>query len=232
MEVPQARDLFCECLDAEQRAELKTITAANVQRQYLVSRVLVRAALKWWAGQAAEMWRLAAEANGRPYIVVPPGALVAPVVSISHSGNTVLCALASHGPVGVDVECVRTRDIDGLAREVLTDEERAQLARSTEPHRLFYRFWTLKEACVKALGTGLATPLHDISFDIIESRIRTHSKWLNADAYFLGFEVDPDTIAAIALLSSPRCDMTFHRLSAIDTLVAVNLNVFAATPAS
>jgi 4'-phosphopantetheinyl transferase len=88
-------------------------------------------------------------------------------VSLSHSGDVVLCGLAPSGLLGVDVERIRPRkQWEGLARFALHPAELRRLADLPEAARWqgFYRLWTLKEALAKALGVGLALPFNRISF--------------------------------------------------------------------
>jgi phosphopantetheinyl transferase len=87
--------------------------------------------------------------------------------SLSHSGGYAVIALTEGGVnVGVDVEEVRARSrLDALAARVLNDEEHAwwrAIEDADEQLRSFLRAWTSKEAYLKALGVGIATPLRDV----------------------------------------------------------------------
>ena len=87
--------------------------------------------------------------------------------NVSHSRRHGLIALAASGRLGVDVEPRSARrNLDALMEEALTPAEQARLARAGEQRRrqLFYRLWTMKEALVKALGTGFQ--LHVSEFEI------------------------------------------------------------------
>lgn len=91
--------------------------------------------------------------GGKPYL---PDA---PRFSLSHSGDHVLCAI-SEREVGCDVERIRPVS-HKLAERFFCPEEAAEIAAApTEEARLrsFFRFWTLKESYVKALGTGMRLP--------------------------------------------------------------------------
>jgi 4'-phosphopantetheinyl transferase len=82
--------------------------------------------------------------------------------SLSHSVDVTLVGVASGFPVGVDVEAVRrVDDYEGLAERFFADTEYRALRSLPELDRLrgFFACWTVKEAVVKALGTGLSTPL-------------------------------------------------------------------------
>ena len=92
-----------------------------------------------------------------------PGALLrgasAPVsFSVSHSGRHGLLAFAPDGRLGVDVEePVARKDLASLMAAVLTPDERTEIEAAGAEQRLgrFYGLWTVKEALLKALGTGL-----------------------------------------------------------------------------
>ncbi len=83
----------------------------------------------------------------------PPG----PQLSVSHSGDRVVVALADR-PVGVDVEQLVSQDLAGLAAQALTAAERT----GVHDTRALLTLWTRKEAALKATGHGLAAPLHDL----------------------------------------------------------------------
>jgi 4'-phosphopantetheinyl transferase len=78
--------------------------------------------------------------------------------SVSHSGDVVAVALTAAGPVGVDVEAVRTIDFAAVAESVCILAERRDLRSLTD----FYTFWTRKEAVLKATGEGLSRPMTDL----------------------------------------------------------------------
>jgi len=72
--------------------------------------------------------------------------------SISHKPDYVAGVVSLH-PVGIDLEEIRTFS-EGVRRKI-ADE--AEWALSSEvPERRFFRFWTAKEAVLKAAGTGLS----------------------------------------------------------------------------
>ncbi len=79
--------------------------------------------------------------------------------NVSHSGEHGLIAIAPEGRLGVDVEeRVAHRNMDLLIDGVFGPSEQAELAstRGGDKIHLFFRLWTIKEALIKALGTGFA----------------------------------------------------------------------------
>ena len=74
--------------------------------------------------------------------------------NMSHSAHCIAIAVAADD-VGVDIEWHRPIVASAsLARCVFDTEERRWLARQACFDEAFFRLWTLKEALLKALGTG------------------------------------------------------------------------------
>ncbi len=119
------------------------------RQQYIASRAMLRALLAEHTGAPATSFELAADERGKPVCVGGPG------VSISHGGDIVACAVVDAGEVGIDVEFPgRPRNISGIADRYFSAEEAEWLATRTPDH--FYMLWVLKEAWLKATGTGIA----------------------------------------------------------------------------
>jgi 4'-phosphopantetheinyl transferase len=82
--------------------------------------------------------------------------------NLAHSGTEVVCAVAVGRPVGVDIE--RERDDLGLldlAHRFFCPNEiqRLEAGPPERTVRLFFTYWTLKEAYLKAEGSGLGLDL-------------------------------------------------------------------------
>lgn len=103
------------------------------------------------------------EAHGKPH---PSGPARGWEISVSHSGEWVVLALAEGVPVGVDVERVSpARDLEGLAGYTLADAERDEWQRWDRDHRIdaFFGYWARKEALLKATGLGLSGGLRRVT---------------------------------------------------------------------
>ncbi|MDZ7598143.1 MAG: 4'-phosphopantetheinyl transferase superfamily protein [Desulfobacterales bacterium] len=72
--------------------------------------------------------------------------------SISHKPDYVAGVVSPH-PVGIDLEEIRTFS-EGVRRKIADEAEWA--LSSEAPELRFFRFWTAKEAVLKAAGTGLS----------------------------------------------------------------------------
>jgi 4'-phosphopantetheinyl transferase len=97
----------------------------------------------------------------------------APDFNLSHTGDVALIGIGAglkRGErIGVDIERAdREVNADGLARRVLTERERADLAPldTQARRRRFLRLWTCKEAMSKATGDALSAPFRRIDVDL------------------------------------------------------------------
>ncbi|XP_057534190.1 uncharacterized protein LOC130812657 [Amaranthus tricolor] len=87
--------------------------------------------------------------------------------NLSHTSSMIACGITTYSPIGIDVENKnRTlkNEIIPFARRFFSLNEVEYLARILDPEmqrQEFIKMWTLKEAYVKALGTGFsATPFN------------------------------------------------------------------------
>lgn len=76
--------------------------------------------------------------------------------SVSHSGDLAGAAVSLAGPVGLDVEMVRPQRVRRVATHVLADDERVE-----DPSDLV-RYWTRKEAVVKATTDGIGVGMSGV----------------------------------------------------------------------
>ena len=77
--------------------------------------------------------------------------------NLSHCKEAAVCAVNDQ-PVGVDVESIREYK-EGLVHYSMNDDEISQIESSEHPDRAFIRLWTMKEATLKLVGTGISNDL-------------------------------------------------------------------------
>jgi 4'-phosphopantetheinyl transferase len=131
--------------------------------------------------------------------------------NVSHSRDTILIALSPNGPVGVDVEYYdRPTDIMDVAKHNFTVTEITALEAIADPdtrQRTFYRYWTRKEAVLKADGRGLIASLasFDVSFESVHQQpVRMSESTDNQGKLFFisDLNLGIEAAAAIALESA------------------------------
>ena len=79
--------------------------------------------------------------------------------NITHTGQHGLIAVSDGCRLGIDAEVRREgRDFDGIGEQVYGENELSLLKVRAGPAkaRLFYRLWAMKEALIKAIGTGFS----------------------------------------------------------------------------
>ena len=145
-------------LDNEEQARRRRFRYDRPKREFALCRAALRSILCSRLGCANEQLAFGAAEHGKPFALVDG---IAALVSfnVSHSGRHGLIVLAPQGRVGVDVEERAARiDFDGVSELVFGPEEQADFAaaRECEKLHLFFKLWTLKEALIKALGTGFS----------------------------------------------------------------------------
>ena len=134
---------------------------------YIAAHASCRGLLSYCLGGAPLDWRFTVEEHGKPELVAPEAGPRFRV-NISHTRGLAAVALTQEHDIGVDVEWLeRTVEAEKLAERMFAEPERRQVAEASEGERLdtFLKFWTLKEAYVKAIGKGLSQPLDAFAFD-------------------------------------------------------------------
>ena len=96
------------------------------------------------------------DSHGRPWVRLPDGA--SPHVSLSRCGDHLVTVVADH-PVGVDVESIAAVNARWDPALVLHPSETLHSPRAMQDRAAT---WCRKEAILKALGTGLTTPMSEI----------------------------------------------------------------------
>jgi len=204
----ELRSNYHDVLSDDERETARRITVVEEQRTFVRSRAFLRKLLEAQTGVAAPVWRFGANEHGRPFIALPEQHRGLHF-NLSHTRSMTACVLAAQPEIGIDVEnAAQPRDFPAIARGFFTPEEAQALAgvAGEEQRRLFYRFWTLKEAYIKAIGTGLSTPLDSFSFTFDPSRGVAFCACEDAHAEewrFLVTELPDDVCLALAIRAHP-----------------------------
>lgn len=130
-----------------------------VRRRFVISHACCRLVLAQHLGVDPQSLVFEQGQFGKPHLPEYPNLSF----NMAHSGEYGLLALNTVGePLGVDLECLRDgSNFEQLSERYFCRQENLVLKHLTgaEFARRFFQFWTRKEAVLKALGTGLRTPL-------------------------------------------------------------------------
>lgn len=177
-ETPGENEHWCEqVMPATERSEADRFRRHTTRNQHVIGRGMARFLLCHHASTSNQTSPdeicFSLGPHGKPAVATPVH-LDQPF-NVAHTSGMVLCAVANQGveKLGVDVESVRRRTSLELAERYFAEPEVRFLSKqdATKAPLVFLRIWTLKEAFVKAMGTGLQTQLDQFAFvDILSAR--------------------------------------------------------------
>ena len=129
--------------------------------RYLSAHAGVRQLLACALSTSPEALVIERSAAGKPFLASAPLHF-----NLSHSGVFASVAISTQVEVGVDIEQRNTAAVtDDLLRQFLSPPEHRWLDHLPAEERAdtFFTFWTLKEALIKAEGSGVSHPMHEIN---------------------------------------------------------------------
>ena len=162
LDVPGDEAQAFQLLAADERHRALQFRFDRDRRRFTIARAALRAVLAQYGSHKPNEIVLRYGPYGKPAL-----ACGEPQFNLSHSGDLAVIAVCADAPLGVDIEQLnRPMDSMELIRSFASANEQAAFAALSQEHhaRAFLRWWTRKEAVLKALGTGHALPMD--SFDV------------------------------------------------------------------
>jgi 4'-phosphopantetheinyl transferase len=155
-------------LSKDEEERMARLVFERDRRRFLLTRALVRTMLSRYAGVPPARWSFIANVHGRPEILDRPAGVPDLRFNLSHTEGLIACAVTIGREVGIDVEHVGRRLTHDVAGRFFAPSEVRDLDAlpADEQPRVFFDYWTLKEAYIKARGFGLALPLGDFAFKL------------------------------------------------------------------
>jgi 4'-phosphopantetheinyl transferase len=161
-EIDAAALLFS--LSEHERTKAYSIPDPGEQRHFVVrrcfQRVFIKALLKWEG--SLESLRIDHQLDTQPRCLELPSMRL----SFSSSGRTVLACASTQNEVGADIESVRDiKNVVKLAQRFFTPEEAATIEAMPRNAQniAFLKYWTAKEAGLKAIGKGIVFGLNSFT---------------------------------------------------------------------
>jgi len=198
-------------LSAAERERAGRFTFESEQARFTSCRASLRLLLSRYIGMPPDKIVFRYEPHGKPALTAVSGWQF----NVSHSRALAAIAISRYDPLGIDLELIDPHFPRAeVAPDILANDEISDLAAlpPAEQPGYFFQLWTLKEAMLKAAGSGL-------SLDPREIRIRLDAE-LNpeiisapdfAHASLHRFTLEPGYAAALAVLATVS-SLSFYQL--------------------
>jgi 4'-phosphopantetheinyl transferase len=151
-------------LSTEERDRAGRFVFEQDRRRFVVARAALRTLVGVHLQAPPSSIRFSVQPHGKPRLAADEHRDMLRF-NISHSEDVALVAISAEREVGIDVERIRPLiGLEDIALRYFAPAERRTLHRAGSVDRLalFYRYWTLKEAYLKAEGAGIQARLDTI----------------------------------------------------------------------
>jgi 4'-phosphopantetheinyl transferase len=186
-----------EFLNDEELARTRAAKSLCGARELVAGRGLLRSVLGAYVGVEPVSLRIELAANGKPRLAEHEELHF----NLSHTRKLVVCAVARR-ELGVDAEYVTRPAPLAVARHYFSERERAELsAHGAAASRQFFKYWTVKEAFLKARADGLAQLRGvECEFEGSQVRLRVQQAPVRASAWsVVTWAATPDHQLALVL---------------------------------
>ncbi|MGE0538348.1 MAG: 4'-phosphopantetheinyl transferase superfamily protein [Pirellulales bacterium] len=205
-------------LSTAEQAQRRRFVFDVDRRLYWISHVLLRSVIARYLECDPRELEFASNRFGRPE-VVDPAPWPRLRFNLSHTRGLACCAVTWARDVGIDVEDTTRNDVGPeVSDHFFSPAEVAQLRACpiVAQQGQFFRYWTLKEAYIKARGMGLSLPLDQFSFSLAPDAWSTtiaFSRTIADDPNCWQFwqqPVESRFLVAVAARRPPGCTLRFR----------------------
>ena len=165
------------------------------KNRFIICRALLKFLLAEYTALDISQINIEVDDNKKPYLPTHPSVYF----NVSHAVDYAIIAIAKN-PVGADIEYINKEfNYKEILQTVYHPKEMDEIALSRDKHLAFYKFWTRKEAVVKAIGKGIDNDLSKIlvtdgSHTILSSLVCNYK-----NIYVFDFILNHNYIGALAL---------------------------------
>lgn len=148
-------------LNAEEKARASRFYFDKHRRRFATARTAVRIILARYLNTAPQDLEFTYNPQGKPSVVNTQKLQF----NLSHSKDLALLAVGKQFPIGVDIEHYSARPYEGIAANLFSKKELAELQKAPPSLKaaLFFHIWSQKEAFIKINGLGLSYPTQEFS---------------------------------------------------------------------
>lgn len=158
-------------LDPQETTRMNRFHRHEHRVRFLVSHAMTREVIARQNGGSPACIEFGALAQGKPYIS-RPAALRRYFFNLTHSHDMAAIAISESSPLGLDLEWLGRKGPEvSLAGRYFTPTEYKDILNHPLhlQHQRLLRYWTLKEAYIKAEGWGLSAGLDSFEFTLSET---------------------------------------------------------------
>ncbi len=148
---------YSKWLSNDEMEKAESYYSVRDKDRYVVARGILRTILASYSGTEPAAIRFCYEENGKPVLLDPYGKKSI-YFNVSHSEGLALYVFARSFNVGIDVEFMRDiSEMDEIVKEFFSAKERIcfDALPAGERKKVFFKWWTLKEAYTKATGRAV-----------------------------------------------------------------------------
>ena len=160
---PTEEAFYLGLLSREEQDRYASLQRELSRQTFATVRGILRCLLGRYLGCSSADIQFAYGTHGKPRLSGACGKALH--FNVSHSEEIALIAVSRLPGLGVDVERYRLQfSANQLAQRFFSARENMALHKKTgkERREFFFKYWTCKEAFIKATGAGLATPLDQV----------------------------------------------------------------------
>lgn len=155
---PWEMEFYRRVLSGDEIARAERFYFPQHQERFIVGRAFLRKILSKYINVEAKEIEFEYEERGKPLLGLK-FKHCGICFNLSHSQDLGLCGVSHNRLIGVDLEGIRhTSDIENLAKRFFSVRE-YEVIKSVAPEEqqeIFFRYWTCKEAYLKATGKGIS----------------------------------------------------------------------------
>jgi 4'-phosphopantetheinyl transferase len=167
----RSTDSLLYLLSEDEKKRANSFKFKKHQDAYIFSRGMLRNKLSGYTGIKPEQIKFQYGDAGKPEFKNKEDIKF----NVSHSEDLIAFAFLIRNEIGVDIQHMRDLgDLEGMINYNLSDSEQADISEYNQKKRkkIFYRFWTHKEAFIKATGEGLSYNLTNIEFSYTGNKLK------------------------------------------------------------
>jgi len=198
---------FLKTLSSDEIARAERFYFPEHRHRFIVGRGSLRGILGLYLDVKPEKVEFEYQHRGKPFLA-QKFANSSLFFNFSNSQNLALCAVTYQRLIGVDLEFIRPMsDLENLAKRFFLARE-YELLKSLpfeQQQQIFFRYWTCKEAYLKATGDGLVQ-LEQIEISLT---LNEPAKFVISEDWNLRELVPADNFAAAVVVAGAVGDLQF-----------------------